>query len=225
MTWSACNKVPIESLLTHLNFIIYNVKLSSGILSKETITASKIAYFLKLIYVRNWALLHSKHVSRVRGGGSAYGTHQHTHVPSSLTASDLNKTNSAVRIHELEIHRPLSRALCALMNLPSFGFEQDDLAPITVAERSWVPIPLKAWIFVCNYSVFVLSYVRSGLPTGWSPVQGVLPTVLKLRTWSETKRFTVVLCSKVGVTGKRERTWFSIILSRVRGIRDENDGF
>jgi hypothetical protein len=31
--------------------------------------------------------------------------------------------------------------------------------------------------------------VGSGLATGWSPVQGVLPTVLGLRNWSETKRF------------------------------------
>jgi hypothetical protein len=47
--------------------------------------------------------------------------------------------------------------------------------------------------------------VGSGLATGWSPVQGVLPTVLELRDWSETKLFTYTLCSKVGVTGKRER--------------------
>jgi hypothetical protein len=37
-----------------------------------------------------------------------------------------------------------------------------------------------------------------GLAMGWSPVQGVLPTVLGLRNWSETKRFTDDLCSKVG---------------------------
>jgi hypothetical protein len=38
--------------------------------------------------------------------------------------------------------------------------------------------------------------VGSGLATGWFPVQGVLPTVLRLRNWSETKRFTDALCSK-----------------------------
>jgi hypothetical protein len=47
--------------------------------------------------------------------------------------------------------------------------------------------------------------VSSGLETGWFPVQGVLPTVLGLRNWSETKRFTDALCSKVGATGERER--------------------
>jgi hypothetical protein len=46
---------------------------------------------------------------------------------------------------------------------------------------------------VCVYSVFVLG---SGLATGWSPVQRVLPTALWLRNWSETKRFKVALCSK-----------------------------
>jgi hypothetical protein len=49
---------------------------------------------------------------------------------------------------------------------------------------SWVRIPLKAWMSVCVYSVFVLG---SFLATGWSPVQGVLPTVLGLRNWSETE--------------------------------------
>jgi hypothetical protein len=42
---------------------------------------------------------------------------------------------------------------------------------------SWVQTPHKAWMFVCVYSMFVLSCVGSGLTMGWSPVQGVLPTV------------------------------------------------
>jgi hypothetical protein len=50
--------------------------------------------------------------------------------------------------------------------------------------------------------------VRSGLGTGWSPVQGVLPTVLGLRNLSKTKAFKDALCSKVGATGKRERERF-----------------
>jgi hypothetical protein len=40
---------------------------------------------------------------------------------------------------------------------------------------------------VCVYSVFVWG---SGLATGWFPVQKVLPTVLRLRNWTDTKRFT-----------------------------------
>jgi hypothetical protein len=56
-------------------------------------------------------------------------------------------------------------------------------------------------VCMCVYSVCV----GSGLATGWSPVQGVLPTLLGLRNWSETKRFMDALCSKVGATGKRER--------------------
>jgi hypothetical protein len=42
---------------------------------------------------------------------------------------------------------------------------------------SWVRIPLKTCMSVYDYSVFVLSCVGSGLAPGWSPVQGVLPTV------------------------------------------------
>jgi hypothetical protein len=62
---------------------------------------------------------------------------------------------------------------------------------------------------ICVYPVFVFSYVGSGLAAGWSPVQGVLPTVLGSRNWSETKRFTDALCSKVGAAGKRE--WLIIV--------------
>jgi hypothetical protein len=53
--------------------------------------------------------------------------------------------------------------------------------------------------------VYVYSVcIGSDLATGWSLVQRVLPTLLGLRNWSETKRLTDVLYSKVGATGKRE---------------------
>jgi hypothetical protein len=45
---------------------------------------------------------------------------------------------------------------------------------------SWIRIPLKARIYICVYPVFVLSCVGSGLTTGWSPVQCVLPTVYRI---------------------------------------------
>jgi hypothetical protein len=46
--------------------------------------------------------------------------------------------------------------------------------------------------------------VGSDPAMGWSIVQEVLPTVLGLRNWSETKCFTNALSSKVGATGKRQ---------------------
>jgi hypothetical protein len=46
---------------------------------------------------------------------------------------------------------------------------------------SWVRIPLEEWMFVCFYSVFVLSCVSSGLVTGWSLVQWVLLIVYKCK--------------------------------------------
>jgi hypothetical protein len=71
-------------------------------------------------------------------------------------------------------------------------------------------------VFVC--SVFVLYCVGSGLETGWSPYKGFLPTVLRLRNWSEVKRVTDALWSEVGTAGKTERdsrskACFNIILS------------
>jgi hypothetical protein len=38
-------------------------------------------------------------------------------------------------------------------------------------------------LYVYVFSVFVLSCVGSGLATSWSPVQGVLPTVCKIRSF------------------------------------------
>jgi hypothetical protein len=70
---------------------------------------------------------------------------------------------------------------------------------------SWDRIPLKAWMSMCIYSVFVLSCISSDLATGWSPVQGVLSTPLGSRNWSETKHFTDALCSKMGARGRRVR--------------------
>jgi hypothetical protein len=81
----------------------------------------------------------------------------------------------------------------------------DLLSSLAWTLGSWVRIPLKAWMSVYVYSVFVLSCVGSDLATGWSPVRRVLPTVLGLRNWSGTKYFTYALCSKVGSNRKRER--------------------
>jgi hypothetical protein len=44
-------------------------------------------------------------------------------------------------------------------------------------------------VYVYVYSMFVLSFVGRGLAMSWSLVQGVLPTVLILRNWSETEGF------------------------------------
>jgi hypothetical protein len=90
------------------------------------------------------------------------------------------------------------------------------------AERRWMQItglydqqdclrPLERWDrgfeSHLRHGCLCLFCVRtgSGLAMGWFPVQGALPTVLGLRNWRETKRFTDALCSKVGATGKRER--------------------
>jgi hypothetical protein len=47
--------------------------------------------------------------------------------------------------------------------------------------RSWVRIPLKAWMLVCVYFVCVALCTGRGLASDWSPVQGVLPTVYRIK--------------------------------------------
>jgi hypothetical protein len=90
---------------------------------------------------------------------------------------------------------PILKFIKIIQSLTLYG-------PVTVAARS------KAWnVFarlntgivgsnpargmdVCVYSVFVLSCVSSGLATGWSPAQGVLPTVYKCKIKKPRKRRT-----------------------------------
>jgi hypothetical protein len=47
---------------------------------------------------------------------------------------------------------------------------------------------IEVWIFVCLYSVFVLSCVDSDLASGWYPVQGVLPNACKIHNFREETR-------------------------------------
>jgi hypothetical protein len=58
-----------------------------------------------------------------------------------------------------------------------------EISSLTRKLGSWVWIPLKAWMSVCAYSVFMLSCVGSGLATGWSRIQGVLPIAYRLWNW------------------------------------------
>jgi hypothetical protein len=59
----------------------------------------------------------------------------------------------------------------------SRGLRHEPSSPART-QGSWVRIPLKAWISVHLFCVCVLC-VGSGLATGWSPIQGILPTVQK----------------------------------------------
>jgi hypothetical protein len=56
---------------------------------------------------------------------------------------------------------------------------------------SWVRIPLGAWMFdVRLFCVCVVLCVGSGLETGWSPAQWVLPTVYTIKKLKKSPRST-----------------------------------
>jgi hypothetical protein len=88
---------------------------------------------------------------------------------------------------------------------------------------NYEPLPIIMTKRYEAWTVFALS--KAGI-VGWNPtqrmevclrlfcvcVQGVLPTILKVRNWSETKRFTVSQYPKMR-TGKRDRVRWTIIQS------------
>jgi hypothetical protein len=80
---------------------------------------------------------------------------------------------------------------------------------------------MNVYVYVYVYSMFVLSCVDRGLAMSWSLVQGVLPTVLNLRNWSETESFMDAPCSSGSYKGKiikfstREYKW---AISRIYSI-------
>jgi hypothetical protein len=66
------------------------------------------------------------------------------------------------------------------------GLRHEPSSPAPTLE-SWVLIPLEAWMSVCVYSVYIVLCVGSGLATGWSTVQGVLPTPYRLINWKSSQ--------------------------------------
>jgi hypothetical protein len=60
---------------------------------------------------------------------------------------------------------------------------KNEMSSLALTLGSWVRIPLKVWMPVCVYSVFVLSCVGSDLETGRSSVQGVPPIRYQIRSF------------------------------------------
>jgi hypothetical protein len=70
-------------------------------------------------------------------------------------------------------------------------------------------------------SLFCVCVVScSGFTSGWSPVQGALPTVYRLGNWSEMKRFTDALCSKW-----KQQEWMNGILYNWLYIKSTHTNF
>jgi hypothetical protein len=63
-----------------------------------------------------------------------------------------------------------------------------ELSSLARTLGSWVRIPLKAWMSLCVYCVCVVLCVGSCLATGWSPVQGVLPTACRIKELKKRPR-------------------------------------
>jgi hypothetical protein len=61
--------------------------------------------------------------------------------------------------------------------------------------RSWVRIKFEAWMSVCVYSVYIVLCVDCDLAKGWSPVQGVLPTVYRINKLKRRPRPNIGLQS------------------------------
>jgi hypothetical protein len=76
----------------------------------------------------------------------------------------------------------------------------------------WFRIPLEAWMFVYVYSVSVLPCVGSDLATGWSPVEGVLPTVYKIKKLKWNRNVSQMPSAPKGATGIWMSEWTNYFL-------------
>jgi hypothetical protein len=61
--------------------------------------------------------------------------------------------------------------------------------------------PLETLIFVYVYSLFLLSCACSGLATGWSPVQGIPPTLYKIKKFEVKRNVSRISYAPEGAIG------------------------
>jgi hypothetical protein len=88
------------------------------------------------------------------------------------------------------------------------GLRHEPSSPVRTL-GPWFRIPLDAWMSVCVYSVCVVLCVGSGFVTGWAPVQGVQPTVYRIKKLKKRSRsVTVQTCYS-----SPWKLWSSLVIS------------
>jgi hypothetical protein len=77
-----------------------------------------------------------------------------------------------------------------------------ELASLAQTLGSWVRIPLKAWMSVLRTFILflVVLCVCRGLINGWSPVQGVLPTLYRIKKLKKRPRPKTKGCRAIIIT-------------------------
>jgi hypothetical protein len=104
----------------------------------------------------------------------------------------LNKCRLSLLVHQF-----LNSSILRRRSQWPRGLRREMSSPARIL-GSWVRIPFEAWMFVYVYSVFVLG---SGLATGWSPVQGVLPTVYGIKKLKWQRNVSRIPYAPEGTTG------------------------
>jgi hypothetical protein len=93
---------------------------------------------------------------------------------------------------------------------------------VAALSKAWTVFAHSRHERLSAFILFVFSYVGSGLASGWSPIQGVLPTKIKELKWNEV--FLECLMLQVGGTG---RGWVDVpqqagsLVSQVRIIMEQ----
>jgi hypothetical protein len=125
---------------------------------------------------------------------SAYTSHRNTHKHANTHS--YNNISNIRAVAPNAVQQNFNEDILKNCLRPfNYLYEQIISKPITVAARSkaWnclcllergLRIPLKAWMSVCLYFVCFFLFCA----TGWSPVQGVLPTTCKIKKLKKRPR-------------------------------------
>jgi hypothetical protein len=141
-------------------------------------------------------VMRREHINTDKYEGLSTESFCNTGAYSSLKIQRLIAENKFCQKYLILKYEYFQNLVTKILNLPitvvALRHDMSSPAPIMWTR---VRIPLEAWMYVCFHSMSMLFCVGSGLASGWSQVQGILPAVYRVKIselinskWTQGKR-------------------------------------